>query len=147
MLGTKPTVLIVRDFRGSRLFLAEVTHGKGFRWISDSHKAMKFSAEEALAICERASREWGTQCAVLDTEGNLAQPKAATRTAVVSNEIAAANCRSILAQLSTDGKVNHKAFIGEMQSRSMEHYGKPLDEAQLRLLARIAAAYEAEQQS
>lgn len=141
MSGTKPAHVVVRDFRGQRLYLAQLYTGRGGRWLADESKALKLPAEEALMACEAASRDWGAKCAVLDTSGTLATREP------VSNEIAAANCRAILAQLSVDGKVNYKAFIGEMQSRSLEQYGKPLHGGQLRLLAKIVAAYEAEQKS
>lgn len=65
----------------------------------------------------------------------------------VSNKKAAANARAILAQLTTNGKVDRKRFIAEMQSRSMEHFGIPLTGAQVDLLHQIAVAYQSEQPS
>jgi hypothetical protein len=63
----------------------------------------------------------------------------------ISNETAAANCRAILKQLiRTDGTVDHKAFLNEMERRSLEAYGRTLTLRQYRLLARIVKAYEAE---
>ena len=76
MSGTqpsKPSNIIAREFRGARLYLKSVHAGRGMRWLADKTKAAKFLMPEALTICERASREWGTQCAVLDSAGNLAQ--------------------------------------------------------------------------
>ena len=80
MSGTKPPLsasramhIIVREFRGSRLYLASVAAHKGMHWTDDKAKSLKLTAEEALQISERASREWGAACAVLDSEGNLAQ--------------------------------------------------------------------------
>ena len=70
---TKPSNIIAREFRGARLYLHSVHAGRGMRWLADKTKAAKFLMPEALTICDRASREWGTQCAVLDTAGNLAQ--------------------------------------------------------------------------
>jgi hypothetical protein len=63
---------------------------------------------------------------------------------VALNQTAAANCRSILEQLTHVGRVDRKQFIAEMQSRSMEHYGKPLDATQVVLLNKICTAYERE---
>ena len=74
MSGTKPSKpsnAIAREFRGVRLYLASVHPGRGMRWLANKTKAAKFLMPEALAICARASREWGTQCAVLDSHGNL----------------------------------------------------------------------------
>ena len=76
MSGTqpsKPSNIIAREFRGARLYLKSVHAGRGMRWLADKTKAAKFLMPEALTICERASREWGIQCAVLDSAGNLAQ--------------------------------------------------------------------------
>ena len=75
MSGTqpsKPSNIIAREFRGVRLYLKSVHAGRGMRWLADKTKAAKFLMPEALTICERASGEWGTQCAVLDNAGNLA---------------------------------------------------------------------------
>ena len=69
MSGTqpsKPSNIIAREFRGARLYLHSVHAGRGMRWLADKTKAAKFLMPEALTICDRASRKWGTQCAVLE---------------------------------------------------------------------------------
>lgn len=72
MIGTKPKdVLIVRDFRGTRLFLASLHINQGMRWTVDKAVAQRFQPDEALAVSERASREWGTKCAVIDATGTM----------------------------------------------------------------------------
>jgi hypothetical protein len=71
MSGTKPTNIIARDFRGSRLYLQSIHHGKGMRWHADIKQAMSFEMTEALTVCDRASRDWGAKCAVLDAQDNL----------------------------------------------------------------------------
>lgn len=58
------------------------------------------------------------------------------------NADAAENCRAILAQLTENGKVDRKRFVAEMQSRSMEHYGKPLSASSVTHLGVIVDAYE-----
>ena len=63
---------------------------------------------------------------------------------MTSNEVAAANCRAILAQLTIDGRVNVNAFIHEMNTRSRVAYGHKLKPDQIKMLRKIAAAYEAE---
>ena len=83
MSGTKPSKpsnIIAREFRGVRLYLHSVHAGRGMHWLADKTKAAKFLMPEALTICDRASREWGTQCAVLDSAGNLAQREGAELT-------------------------------------------------------------------
>ena len=62
-----------------------------------------------------------------------------------SDAVAAANCRALLASLSTAGRVDREQFIAEMQSRSMEQIGRPLEAKQVRLLTQIVDAYEDEQ--
>lgn len=64
--------------------------------------------------------------------------------APVSNAVAAANCRALLASMSTAGRVDREQFTVEMQSRSLEHNGRPLTADQLRLLTKIVDAYEDE---
>lgn len=56
---------------------------------------------------------------------------------------AARNCRAILKQLTVNGRVDHKAFLAEMDRRA-ESTGTKLTSEQYGLLGRIAAAYEAE---
>ena len=76
MSGTKPVKpsnIIARDFRGSRLYLESLHSSNGMRWTSNQRSAMRLDMDAALQVCERASREWGTKCAVLDSAGNLAQ--------------------------------------------------------------------------
>lgn len=62
----------------------------------------------------------------------------------VSNETAAANCRELLASMTTAGHVDREQFIAEMQARSMEHYAKPLPASSVRNLHAIIDAYETE---
>lgn len=61
---------------------------------------------------------------------------------VKSNVDAASNCLAMLDQLSENGKVDRKRFVAEMQSRSMEHYGKPLAKSSVTHLGVIVDAYE-----
>lgn len=82
MSGTKPSVLyiIARDFRGSRLYLAEKHGGNGFRWVDEASKAtaLRLGLDSAMDAVERASREYGAACAVLDEKGNLLQTATAS---------------------------------------------------------------------
>jgi hypothetical protein len=61
----------------------------------------------------------------------------------VSDTVAAENCRAILAQLTVNGRVDHKAFLTEMESRAAS-IGRKISKQQYKLLARIVAAYESE---
>jgi len=75
MIGTKPTMIIVRQFRGVQLFLSNVTRApKGFTWTNNRKQAQRYDAAEALALAYEASRDYGAECATLDVQGNLAQP-------------------------------------------------------------------------
>jgi hypothetical protein len=60
-----------------------------------------------------------------------------------NNRDAAANCRAILEQLTVDGRVDHKAFLAEMDARAAAA-GAKLTAQQYGLLGRIAAAFERE---
>ena len=76
MSGTKPVKpsnIIARDFRGARLYLESLHSSNGMCWTNNQRSAMRLDMGAALQVCERASREWGTKCAVLDSAGNLAQ--------------------------------------------------------------------------
>jgi hypothetical protein len=70
----KPSNVVVRDFRGTRIYLESLHASKGMLWHTDQSRAMRFEHSDALRVCEKASREWGTKCAVLDMTGTLAQP-------------------------------------------------------------------------
>jgi len=72
MIGKKPIqgFLVVREFRGSKLYLHSDRQcpGKGMHWIAERSKAHVFTdAQEALALKDRGSREWGASCVVVDT--------------------------------------------------------------------------------
>ncbi len=69
----KPANIIAREFRGSRLYLESLHSSNGMRWTNNQRSAMRLEMGAALQVCEHASREWGTTCAVLDSAGNLAQ--------------------------------------------------------------------------
>ena len=70
----KPSNGIAIDFRGTRIYLESLHENKGMRWHTDQSRAMRFEHGDALRICEKASREWGTKCRVLDMAGAAAQP-------------------------------------------------------------------------
>ena len=103
--GTKPTTIVVRAFRGQQLYLRSVHTGNGMHWTNDQARALKLDMDAALAVSERASREWGTQCAVEDSTGTLARD---------ANSDAAANALSIFRQLTVNGRVDHKALLDEV---------------------------------
>lgn len=62
----------------------------------------------------------------------------------VSNTTAAANCRALLASMTTAGHVDREQFIAEMQARSMEYHAKPLPASSVRTLHQIIDTYEKE---
>lgn len=62
----------------------------------------------------------------------------------VSNETAAANCRALLASMTTAGRVDCEQFVAEMQARSMEYHAKPLPATSVHNLHAIIDAYETE---
>lgn len=73
MSGKKPSTvqgfIVTREFRGVALYLTSIHLGKGMRWLADRAKAMVISdAQDALAVSERASREWGTKAFVATTD-------------------------------------------------------------------------------
>lgn len=80
MTGTKPALvvgqfIVVRSFRGAQLVLKSYTPaGNSFHWTSKRDEAMVLTQAEALTIADRASREYGAQCAALDADGTLLQP-------------------------------------------------------------------------
>lgn len=79
--GKKPALFVVRDFRGSRLYLASQHHGHGMRWTTDAAKALALSTDDAMSAADRASREWGARCACVDTiTGTIVAPAAAQAT-------------------------------------------------------------------
>lgn len=59
------------------------------------------------------------------------------------DKVAAANCRAILKRHTVDGRVDHKAFLSEMDERAL-YTGIELTSDQYALLGQIAAAYEKE---
>ena len=69
MSGTKPiTHNVVRGFRGQLLYLVSLHANHGFRWVADRKQALALSTpEDALKIAERASREYGAKCTVVDS--------------------------------------------------------------------------------
>lgn len=71
-----PVAFVVRDFRGARLYLASIHTGNGMRWHSDKAQAMALEPGDALSIAERASKHWGTECAVIDAQGNMSRKAA-----------------------------------------------------------------------
>ena len=70
MSGKKPSNVgfaIVRGFRGQMLYLASVHTGNGFRWVTGKAGAMVIAdADAAVALSERASREYGAKTTVVD---------------------------------------------------------------------------------
>lgn len=73
MSGKKPSTvqgfIVTREFRGVALYLTSIHTGKGMRWLADRARAMVISdAQDALAVSERASREWGTKAFVATTD-------------------------------------------------------------------------------
>lgn len=69
-----PQYVIVREFRGARLYLATTYTGRGYRWVNDRKAALPMTLDAAMNTVEAASRDWGTACAVLDTDDNLLRP-------------------------------------------------------------------------
>ena len=81
MKGQKPSQIIVREFRGTQLYLVRVTRApKGYRWSADKAKALRFDIDAALALARECSRDYGALCACQDIHGNLAQPYAINTT-------------------------------------------------------------------
>lgn len=79
--GRKPALFVVRDFRGSRLYLQSQHAGNGMRWTTDAAKALALSTDDAMSAADRASREWGARCACVDTiTGTIVAPAAAQST-------------------------------------------------------------------
>lgn len=73
MSGKKPSTAngfhIVREFRGTSLYLTSTHIGNGYRWIAGKGGAMVISdITDALALSERASREWGIKAFVATTD-------------------------------------------------------------------------------
>jgi hypothetical protein len=70
MSGKKPSNVgfaIVRGFRGQMLYLASVHTGNGFHWVTGKAGAMVIAdADAAVALSERASREYGAKTTVVD---------------------------------------------------------------------------------
>jgi hypothetical protein len=64
------------------------------------------------------------------------------RMSTTRDKIAAANCRAMLAQLTLNGKVDHAAFLNEMDARAAAS-GVHLTAKQYSTLGKIVAAYEA----
>lgn len=110
-------------------------------YVDDVHglKAAKARAVEMLTDPEPGVRDSAARVEVLDVALVVIWDKAA-----VSSETAVDNARAILAQLTTNGRVDHKAFLNEMDARSVATYGHKLKPKQQRLLAKIVKAYEAE---
>lgn len=77
----KPANVVSRTLRNARLYLTSTHTNHGMRWHADAAQAMRLEMPDALALCERASKEWGVSCAVLDAQGNLA-----TRESVLTEE-------------------------------------------------------------
>ena len=70
--------VISRSFRGATLYLTAHSGRTLFTWSADKSKAEPFeTAAAALAVADRAAREYGADCAVIDAPGNLIQPAAA----------------------------------------------------------------------
>lgn len=99
--GKKPvlaTFNVVRDFRGARLYLQGMFQGNGYRWIADQSRAQVFALDAAMQAVERASRDWGTACAVLDTNGQLAQTAAAAKINAKGAQMRERMAREVAAQ-------------------------------------------------
>ena len=71
--------VISRSFRGVTLYLRTFIRAtSGWRWTADRADALRFETHaEAFRLAERAAREWGAQCAVIDANAALTQPAAA----------------------------------------------------------------------
>lgn len=78
--------IVARAFRGSQLFLAMYSPvNLTFCWTADRAKAHKFdSTAAALAIADRAAREYRADCVALDVTGTALQPAAARAVSVAS---------------------------------------------------------------
>ena len=125
--------IVTRDFRGIRLYLQDFARStSAWRWVSDQRKAQRMTLAAALDASERASREWGAHCAVMDAQGTLAQ------SAVQEG------MRMLLsACMQPNGKVDCKAFLTEMETRN----GGKLKPSTYRLLAKVVTAFEIERKA
>lgn len=118
--------IIVRSFRNTRLYLTDTSQAARFyRWASDRAKAVAFATSIALGICERASREYGADCAVQDATGTMAKPSNVTDAE-----------RVILSALCFQNHVHKAKFVRAMRERG--------DKRTTYKLERVAEAYETE---
>jgi len=71
--------VISRGFRGATLYLVTMSRAtKYWHWSADRTAALRFETHAAaLAAADRAAREYGAACAVVDPAGNIAEPAAA----------------------------------------------------------------------
>lgn len=80
MTGTKPSTgyTVRRAFRGSVLWLTHYeARPLSMQWSTRGERLKFESSAAALAAADKAAREYGAECAVLDPSGNLLQPNAA----------------------------------------------------------------------
>lgn len=68
--------IVSRSFRGSQLFLTAYSDKPlSFHWLNDRSKSQVFeSSAAALKAADRAAREYGAKCAVIDPNDNLLEP-------------------------------------------------------------------------
>jgi hypothetical protein len=70
MSGKRPSLgfQVVRGFRGQMMYLVSTHTGNGFHWVADAKQGVVFDTVDAAhQAAERASREWGAKCTVVDT--------------------------------------------------------------------------------
>jgi hypothetical protein len=118
--------IIVRSFSGSQLYLTDISQAARFyRWSSDRTKAVAFESSIAWNIYERASREYGADCAIQDATGTMAKPSSVTDAE-----------RVILSALCFQNHVHKAKFVRAMRERG--------DKRTTYKLERVAEAYETE---
>jgi len=71
--------IVVRSFRGAQLVLSAVHPARGFCWSADRDAALKLLPADALKLARAAAVHWDADCAALDIEGVMVQPKEARK--------------------------------------------------------------------
>lgn len=69
--------VVVRAFRGTRLYLMGTGIHSAYLWSTDPTKAQRLTSAAALRAAAGAASEYGADCAALAADGALIQPAAA----------------------------------------------------------------------
>lgn len=70
----KPSI-IVRNFRGHRLYLKGTDVGRAYLWTREWGNAQRFATPQAaLAVARQAAKEYGADCVVMDPSECALQP-------------------------------------------------------------------------